>query len=109
MAKNSGPCYEFEMERNGADISYVFYPGNVSEHEFFQTVRTLTTLFKDTFGEHNDYLRPVKKTILTANGEDIQSTYKLKVIPSEMETLKIKKDKIGDAASIILSLRKVVK
>ena len=49
------------------------------------------------------------RLVLTANGEEIQSTYKLKVIPSEMETLKVKKEKILDASEVILSLRKVEK
>ena len=84
MAKNSGPCFEFEMERNGTDISFVFYPGNVSEHEFNETVETLVTAFRDTFGENNGYIKRVKRTIVKADNEEKEintiSIYQARII-----------------------------
>ena len=43
---------------------------------------------------------------LTKNGEDFSKVRKIKVIPSEMESMRIKKEQLLDASEITLSVRK---
>jgi hypothetical protein len=60
MAKNSGPYFEFIMKQDGANIKFVFLPGNVAKKIFDDTKGALVQAFKRSFDiSVNDYLREV--------------------------------------------------
>ena len=90
MSKNLGPYFEFELEHNGSDISFVLYPGNVSEHLFHELLDLLTNIFRNTFGENNTYIKKVTRA-KEINGEN-----------KDIETLAISQQKVPNVVNLIM-------
>ena len=60
MAKNSGPCFEFVINKDGARIEFDFLPGNVSRQVFDDTKNALLAAFENQYGiSSSDYVRKV--------------------------------------------------
>lgn len=61
MAKNSGPCFEFVMNKDGAKIDFIFLPGNVSRQIFDDTKNALIGAFENQYGvSSKDYIKRVE-------------------------------------------------
>ena len=98
MSRNTGPCFEFELVKEGAHFAFRFLPGNVAMHIFEETRNAIVSLFdyygidakryckKVTLEDKNNLstieiqdkkLIPVLKRILEARAF---KNYKIKVI-----------------------------
>ena len=77
MAKNTGPYFEFVLNKDGARVEYTFLPGNVSKKVFEGTRDALTQAFRSQYGvSTSDYLRETELD----NGTKTISIYQTKVI-----------------------------
>ena len=64
MSKNNRPYFEFIIERDGPSISFVFYPGNIAEHNFKELVDLLIDQFRKAYGQsYKQYINPTTKEI----------------------------------------------
>ena len=68
MAKNSGPCLEFVMNKDGANIYFDLLPGTTSKTIFNEVRDGLSEVFKEIYGDNNRY---VKKITLEDGTESI--------------------------------------
>ena len=76
MAKNTGPCFEFVYNKEGARVEYVFLPGNVSKQIFEGTKSVIADAYKKRFGESSDYIREVE----LENGKKTIAIFQTKVL-----------------------------
>lgn len=78
MAKSKGPYFEFNLQRNGGSIEFVFSPGNSSKQVFTETKNALLGLFKDQYGvSSKDFIREVT----LEDGTPSVAIYQTKVLP----------------------------
>lgn len=57
MAKNTGPYFEFVINKDGAKIEFTFLPGNVSKKVFEGTRDALVSAFNSQYGVNTgDYI-----------------------------------------------------
>lgn len=59
MAKNSGPCLEFVMNRENAKIYFDLLPGTTSKNIFCEVRNALDDVFTEIYGKNNDYIKRI--------------------------------------------------
>jgi hypothetical protein len=78
MSKNTGPYFEFMMNKDGARVEFVFLPGNVSKKVFEDTAVALTSAFDNQYGiSSKDYIRQVN----LEDGTPSIAIYQSKILP----------------------------
>ena len=60
MAKNIGPCLEFNIHKDGAKIYFDFLPGTTSKTIFFEVKDALVEVFRNVYGPNNDFIKPIQ-------------------------------------------------
>ena len=77
MSKMTGPCFELKLEKNGADIRFIFLPGNLSRQVYENTRDALYSAFQSRYTINADnYARK----IITEDGMQILSIEHKKAI-----------------------------
>ena len=78
MAKSKGPYFEFFLQKNGANIEFLFSPGNSSKQVFNETKNALIALFDEQYGVNGkDFVREVT----LEDGTPSIAIYQSKVLP----------------------------
>ena len=49
MSRNTGPCFEFVIRKEGAKVEFVFLPGNVANNIFVATKDSLEDVFNKVY------------------------------------------------------------
>ena len=86
MSKAIGPCFEFNLKKEGADIDFVFLPGNISKKVYYDTCGALYAALQSFYTiSTSDY---VKKVVTEdgINALSIRQTKVLSVIRNILET-----------------------
>lgn len=77
MSRNTGPCFEFIINKDGARIEFAFLPGNVANHIYEDTQIALKVAFKSQYGiSASDFVRD----ITLEDGTNAIAIYQTKVL-----------------------------
>ena len=77
MSRNTGPCFEFVMHKDGARIEFAFLPGNVAKHIYEDTQIALKGAFKGQYGiSASDFIRD----ITLEDGSNVIAIYQTKIL-----------------------------
>lgn len=86
MSKSIGPCFEFVAKKEGADIDFVFLPGNIAKKVYTDTCNALYAALESFYSVSvGNYVKKVEREDgLTALA--IRQTKVLSVIRNILET-----------------------